>query len=344
MTRLQKYLLFATLIVLIPGAVAVAWWHYLPDHLVTKAEKALAADDLATAEALLQQANRQTPDSVRARFLYAQVLRRLKRPAEAQASLLMAMKLGLPEAAGRREFALAEVVKGFTPNAEANLERVLQENPDDAEIFHALAEGYTQNQRWPEADRYYTRLVELHPERIDFLLERGHARLSAVGFHKGRVADAAADFREILRHSPDHYEARLYLAHCLLSDARMPEAKQELLRCRQLAPQHVEPLVGLAACAVEDRAWEEAETILRQALELDPQSAYVRGMLGDLHLRQQHFDRAIPFFQQALDLEPQNKAIRLKLAQALRYTGQQEKAKEQERIYRELMEQKDPAR
>ena len=66
-------------------------------------------------------------------------MRHLGRPAESQASLKRAMDLGLNPAEGRREFALSEAAKGFTPNAERNLIDTLRERPDDREILAALA-------------------------------------------------------------------------------------------------------------------------------------------------------------------------------------------------------------
>src|SRR5205823_4820100 len=98
------------------------------------------------------------------------------------------------------------------------------------------------------------------------------------------------------------------------------------------------------ACAIEERAWDHAQSLLQQAQEREPQSAYVLGMQGDLHLRQQQYDRAIPLFQRVLDLEPRNKGAHLKLAQALRFGGKAEEAKEQERIYQQLADEEQAAR
>jgi predicted Zn-dependent protease len=344
LTRLQRYLILAAVIILVPGALAVGWWYYLPEYVLSQAEKAAATNDLARAESLLQEVNRLAPDHVQARFLHAKVLRRLKRPAEAQAAIRRAMKLGLSEEAGSRELALAETLQTFGLSAEQNLLQILKANPDDVEVLEALAVAYARSQRWVEADTYYTHLLERQPDRLELLLTRGRARLAAVGKDMGRTEDAAADFREILHRSPDHYEARINLAHCLLSDARMAEAKPELLRCRQQAPQRVEPLAGLAACAVEERAWDEAEAFLRQALDLDPNSTYVLSMLGNLQLRQLHFQQAIPFFRQVLEREPGNQTARLKLAQALRHTGQVGESMQEERIYQEMGGEKGPGR
>lgn len=323
--------------VLVGAAAAIGWWRYRSLDPVAEAERAVASQDFARSVDLLSPYLLRHPDDLRGQFLYAQTLRRLKRPAEAQKALLRAMQLGLSEAEGRREFALAEALKGFGNNAERNLLDVLAERPDDGEVLQALAEGYASSRRWEEADRAYTRWHEREPHRLEVRLERGRMRLRAAQHLAGRLADAAADFREVLRRAPDHYEARLNLAHCLLSDANMAEARAELLICRRLRSDRIEPLVGLAACALEERDWAESETLLKEALELDASSAYAWVMLGDLYLRQQEFRKAIPTYSRALELAPRDKGAHLKLAQALRGDGQEEQAREQERIYQQLL-------
>src|SRR5260370_10876484 len=107
------------------------------------------------------------------------------------------MKLGLSESEGRREFALAEVQKEFSPNAEKNLQNVLEERPDDIEVLQALAEGYAQAERREEAERCYTRLLELAPDRLDFHLQRGQVRLADVQRYRGRPEAPAAGFRAV---------------------------------------------------------------------------------------------------------------------------------------------------
>src|SRR5437773_68980 len=101
MSRNRIYL---TLIVVIPLAAAVGWWFGYPHYQQWRAERALAAGDFERAAELLKQITRQGPEPHRPYFLYAQALRHLGRPAEAQAALLLAVRHGLPEAEGRREF------------------------------------------------------------------------------------------------------------------------------------------------------------------------------------------------------------------------------------------------
>ena len=130
MNQRRIHPLALVLVVAVPAAAAAGWWFYLPHYQWNRARAAAAAGDWQRAAGLLRPITLEEPASYEPYFLYAQALRHLRQPAQAQAELLLAVRRGLPEAEGRREFALAEVLKGFTPKAEENLRRVLQERRD----------------------------------------------------------------------------------------------------------------------------------------------------------------------------------------------------------------------
>jgi cytochrome c-type biogenesis protein CcmH/NrfG len=303
-----------------------------------RAEESLAAGDLVKAEELLTQVTGRRPKQPRALFLYAQLLRRANRHQEALEALRQALKLGYPETEGHRELALNQAAVNPLSSIDADLRKLLEQNPNDWEILQVLAERAARNEQWNDADDYYIRLVELQPDNNEYLLERGKARLTAARLSSGDMNAAAADFREILRRSPDHFEARLYLAQCLLSDAKMAEAKKELLLCRALQPNRVEPVLGLATCALEDQDWNDVQALLNRALKLEPNSVMALTMQGDLELRWQNHDQAIATYSKALRIDPRNKGVNLKLAQALRLSGRLEEANAQERRFQELNE------
>jgi cytochrome c-type biogenesis protein CcmH/NrfG len=337
-TSSRKVVLFAGPILLLVTIGAAVWWLLWPRYVIKRAEESLAAGDLVKAEELLKQLTGRRPKQPRAFFLYAQLMRRTNRHQEALEALRQALKLGYPKTEGHRELALNEAAINPLSSVEANLRKLLEEDPNDWEILQVLAERATRNDQWNDADVYYTRLRELQPDNNEYLLERGKARLTAARLSFGDMKAAAADFREILRRLPDHFEARLYLAQCLLSDAKMVEAKKELLTCRALQPNRVEPMLGLATCALEDQDWNEVQALLNRALKLEPNSVMALTMQGDLELRWQNHNQAIATYSKALRIDPRNKGVNLKLAQALRLSGRLEEAKAQERRFQELNE------
>src|SRR5262249_48743302 len=152
---------------------------------------------------------------------------------------------------------------------------------------------YARQQRWREAEQACTHILAVQPERTDVLLERATLRKENTQF-----ADAVADCHEVLRRSPDHYFARLLLAHCFLAEANLEAAEPDLRRCRQQRPDRPEPLIGLAACAVGREDYDEAQALLAKALQFDPRSLPALLEQGDLCLRRQRYEEAIPLFEE----------------------------------------------
>jgi len=319
-------------------AVWVGWVYVWPQYLLKQAEQAIAASDLDRAEEVLRRLNRRAPENDRARFLLAQVFRRRQRPGKAEEALRQARQLGYPESECQRELVLNEAVIEFTPQADA-LIKLLNDKPDDEEVLQTLAEGYSRLHKWTEADRYLTLLIEQHPENLEAWVDRGQVRRAARERDQNHD-EAAADFCEVIRRAPDHFGARLGLAECLLSDARLAAAKRELLICRQLNPAHLEPLIGLAICAAEEQDLEQAQALLAQALDRDPNSLIALSKLGDLCLRRKQYSDAIRFYQKLLRLDPADKAAHLNLAQAFRHMGWLEDAKNEEARFQQLRQQK----
>jgi cytochrome c-type biogenesis protein CcmH/NrfG len=325
--------LLAAVLVLAAVTGAALRWHYGPIYhrrqRLAEAEKLAEGNDVARILETLEGILKEEPAQVRAWLLYAQVLRRLGRGEEARGALLKAKELGLPEAEAGREYALLLAAAGLDLR---RAERLLQEQPDDPEVHQALAEGYANSRRWLDAERAYTRCLELRPDRGDYWFGRGRVRQEAEHF-----GDAAADSREAVRRSPEDFQTRWLLIVCLLADARIAEAEQELLLCRQLHPARAEPLIGLATCALERGNPDQAQALLTEALDRDPSSILALIRLGNLYLSGQHDDLAIPVFEKVVRLNPRDKQGHLKLAQALRRTGDPERATEHLRRYQELL-------
>jgi tetratricopeptide (TPR) repeat protein len=331
---MTRRLIFASAIVLVPALFLVWWWYYGPSYqqsrLLADAEKAVQAEEFSKAEELLRRLLKDDPNQARPQLLYAQVLRRMGRPKEAELPWQRAYQLGVPEADALREYALIESRVDFVL-AEGYLLKVFDANPDDLEVIQTLAVSYARSNRWTEAEKFYTRWLALEPDRTEAQLDRGKVYMNS-----GSLGAAMKDFREVLRRSPNHFPARLLLAQCLLSEARIDEAEKELLLCRKLRPASPEPIVGLASCAMEKADPNKALRLVKEALALEPDSPLALHLLGYLYMRQKQFDLAIGVFEQILRKNESDKEGHLKLAQALSQSGKLERAKKHQEIFTRL--------
>jgi tetratricopeptide (TPR) repeat protein len=258
-------------------------------------------------------------------------LRLLGRITEAEPELLRAIQLGIPEKQGQREATLLLATQDWHPQVEGLIRQVVTDNPDDAEVQLAVADSYAAKGQWEKAEPLYTRCIKLGPDQSELYFKRGVARMRAAVF-----ATAADDFRTVLATAPDRYEARLFLGHSLLGDARMQEAERELLICRQQRPDAIEPLVGLATCAVERNDLAGAEKLLMEANNLVEKSPLVLQELASLYLRQRRTELAITTLKQLVAIDPKHRQGHLQLAQAYLASGNQAEASKHEQIYREL--------
>jgi tetratricopeptide (TPR) repeat protein len=314
-------------------AAVVGLWVWFEPLPTTQPDPAPVSDrdSPVRAESLARDAIRGNPTDSAAHLQLARALRRQGRSGEAQATLTRAMQLGLPELEGRREYTLLLATQDWPIKAEGIFQRALRDYPDDKEVLLAVAGAYAAKSFWAMAERVYSKLLEQDPEEPELLFHRGEIRMR---MEKHDLA--ANDFRQVLRHQPDRFEARLYLGNSLLGDARMAEAEKELLACRRLRPDLIEPLIGLAKCSVERGDLDATEKLLDEAATIDATSLLVLQDQAALYLRQQKGERAIAILNRLIAIDPNNRQGHLQLAQALLAAGNVEEARLHERIYQEL--------
>jgi tetratricopeptide (TPR) repeat protein len=123
---------------------------------------------------------------------------------------------------------------------------------------------------------------------------------------KGRLAEALAQYREVLRISPDNVEA-LYNAGNLLDNLGRPaEALPELLKAVQINPKLPSFHDALGAVLVELGRFDEAMSQFTEAARLDPAYPAAHFDLGKLLLKQGRDAGAMDEFRAALRLDPDN--------------------------------------
>jgi tetratricopeptide (TPR) repeat protein len=121
----------------------------------------------------------------------------------------------------------------------------------------------------------------------------------------GRLAEAAALYRQILQQNPNDPEALLGMGMVFFRAGQLEPAAQLVGRSIVLDPSSAEKYLNQSAILATMGKMDEASAAVRQALALHPQYPQAHNNLGNLLLAQHRLDEAIAAFRQAVALAPQ---------------------------------------
>ncbi len=128
--------------------------------------------------------------------------------------------------------------------------------------------------------------------------------LGALLAQQGRLAQAAASFRQAVRFKPDLVEAHYNLGKALHRQGMLEDAITSYREALRLKPDCVEALDDLGSALLEQGKAEEAVSTLQQALRLRPENITAHNVLGMAYTHLGQFEQAIASYQQVLRRKP----------------------------------------
>jgi tetratricopeptide (TPR) repeat protein len=297
-----------------------------------EAEAALARYDFEAARQILAAHLQERPEDPAAHFLAARAARGAHDFPQAAEHLRLARLLGHPEPAVELEHLLLRATQHRDRAALAELQtRASAGGPDTPAILEVLVQEHIETYRLREAVGALDRLLELRPGNVRALLGRARVKERLFDF-----AAAVQDYREALRHQPDHDEARARLAATLLISDRPEEALAEYEHLRRRAGDTPEVLLGLARCRRQQGKLEEALGLLDRLLGRAPDDAAALAERGKVALELGRPGQAEPDLRRAVRLAPHNREAQHNLYQCLRLAGRRKEAEAALARYQEL--------
>ena len=160
----------------------------------------------------------------------------------------------------------------------------------------------------------------------------------------GNLAEAFKAYQDAIAIDSNSAPVLQLLGRIQMAKGNYPEAVATLQRAARLAPGNA------ATYFYEGRAWMKMEDGTDRALEsfarslqLDPGRASTYYWLGSIYLhRKRDYRRAAEYLKQALSRAPELEAAYQMLIQSYRLLGEEKKAAEQVRKYREAMRRTQP--
>ena len=201
--------------------------------------------------------------------------------------------------------AAEDIAGGNLEKADAELQAILQSNPEEYRALNLLGIVRAQQHRNEEAEQIFHRVIAQAPQ-----LASAHVNLGLLYQQTSRDSEALAQFQEALRMEPGRQDAIHAFTALSRSQARAvaasdPEkALATLLDARKLVPNDPEILYDFGMVALRMSLYKDAADAFRAALAIradDPSSLYG---LGRAQMGMAQFQDARDTFSHYLALRP----------------------------------------
>lgn len=279
----------------------------------------LRAGDGVMAEQLCRGALADFPGEPNLMSLLGAALNRQGRGQEAEPLLRRALEEEPAYAKGQEELGRSLLLQGRFDEAIDRLRKALELDPKLQSAQLTLVHALTESGRADEADEMMQAFLRADPARQRIAQAAEHHRA-------GRLEEAEAIYRDILRRDPRNLEALRLLALIAMATEHYGQAEQLLKRAVEIAPDFLAAWMDLSRAQLERLNLPAAHASIERAAELSPHSANVQIHVANVLARSGRHDQAIETYRRAIALKPGMPAGFLGLGNTLKTVGRQAEA------------------
>ena len=226
---------------------------------------------------------------------------RLEQHDYAEAEPLLARAADLKPGSGdlHANLGRARAALGQIDAAISSFEAAAALDPTNATIHLALGQLSSHAGRYREAERAYSRALEVLPDSID-------ARLARIGVYIAlkQFPEALEDCAIALGRIPGHPAVLEAQGGALLGAHRTQEAINSFEAAAAIDRQRVGPIIGIASCLIDLCRHREAIDAIGPAIEAHGNNAQLWALLGLAYAGIGIFDRAAEAYKSAVRLAP----------------------------------------
>lgn len=216
----------------------------------------------------------------------------------------------------------AEVLIKFKKyeTAEKCLLNTIQKYPQSKEAHKKLAEIYEEQDKIEEAIREYEFSIESDYD------EKIYLKIGSLYEKNGRNEQAKIIFENIVKESPDNYEASMALGNVLYNTDEFKYALQVYSRILNYYPEKYEIYYALGMTYTMLNDFKKAKENYQRAAEINSILYHAKYALGQLNLMYEDYDEAIKYFEECIDSEEVDAKAYYYLARIAILRGEQDKA------------------
>jgi tetratricopeptide (TPR) repeat protein len=241
---------------------------------------------------LLQEMAREAPKLAAVHRYLGIAWARQKNLPEAISALKEARTLAPNSSDIRSNLAQVYLAQGSLSLAIREGESAIEFNPQNVPALRTLADAYILAGDAKRAQELLREVLALLPD--DPIV---HHRLGVVSRSQRRAAEAMAHFEQALEKNPKLMEALEQIVAILVSQGKVPQARERVGRQVAMNPQDPRFLNLLGRVLVQSRNFSEAEATYKKAMVLDEALLTTYANLGELYARQGKVQEAIREFE-----------------------------------------------
>ena len=303
-----------------------------PSHL-ERARQAVADGSVATAEDAFRAHLEENRGDSAVRLEFAVMLKAVN--AEVAFQQLQLIPADADEyTSAQRHIAHISLLSGKDNIAQAALEHVIGEAPDDFAAVLSLAELYFRTAQFEKALPITRRVVEQQPERA-----RSHLLLAEVLDGLKRPGEMLAPLEKASRIDPDDYDTRSLLAYALHFSGQLDEAERHARWCLDRQPNDATPWRILASVSRDRSERDLAMEQIDRALELDPSNLWSQVLKADLLLFAREAEPAWQLLEPLYREHHTEREFLASMARAAAMTGRTEEARRLQKEIVRLMDE-----
>jgi tetratricopeptide (TPR) repeat protein len=167
---------------------------------------------------------------------------------------------------------------GRMPEAQENLEYLLRNNPDDAEVNYLMGNFYKSQGDFENATIYYLQSITLQPEYFN-----AYNNLALTMEDLGLRIDAIETYRQGLVFCPESIELNYNLGNNLCSFGKFDEAMKCYQEALNLSPGNTQFIAAQASILYKQRKINEAKKVIEPYLQLLGQDGWITNTYVSLY-------------------------------------------------------------
>lgn len=186
-------------------------------------------------------------------------------------------------------------------DAEHQLLEAFKADPQNKLVLVALRRYYESQQRYDEAEKYLAKLVELDPDK-----SAGRAQIIDLHARTGRVRQAVTEYQQLLKDYPKYLRGYSRLAELLIELGDLDGASKQVEAALNQSPQDTDALLVRGRLNTLTGQYREAVRDLDQAMRFEPSLPSALYYAADAHLQNNDPTQARLLINRLLSFYPHN--------------------------------------